>query len=50
MDHARERFHIDRLSDLGPLLDGGSTAKVRRATEAMKRCVAEGHLAEDEEE
>ena len=24
--------------------------EIRRATEAMKRCVAEGHLAEDEKE
>lgn len=94
-DQARVRFHVDRLGDLGPLLDEPHTRQldgklrelrfylagratritywiapgrrvilltvfvktqrqevreIRRATEAMQRCVAEGHLAEDEEE
>lgn len=89
------RFHVDRLAELGPVLDEPHTRQldgklrelrfylagrptrvtywiapgrrvilltvfvkterqevreIRRATEAMKRCVAEGHLAEDEKE
>ena len=94
-DQARVRFHVDRLAELGPLLDEPHTRQldgklrelrfylagratrvtywiapgrrvilltvfvktqrqevreVRRATVAMQFCVAEGHLAEDEEE
>ncbi len=94
-DQARVRFHVDRLGDLGPLLDEPHTRQldgklrelrfylagrptritywiapgrriilltvfvktrrqevreIRRARDAMQRCVAEGHLAEDEEE
>lgn len=94
-DRARVRFHVDRLAELGPVLDEPHTRQldgklrelrfylagrptrvtywiapgrrvilltvfvktqrqevreIRRATEAMKRCVTEGHLAEDEKE
>ncbi len=94
-DQARVRFHIDRLGELGPVLDEPHTRQldgklrelrfylagrptrvtywiarerriilltvfvktqrqevreVRRARDAMQRCVAEGHRADDEEE
>ena len=94
-DQARVRFHVDRLAELGPVLDephnrqldgklrelrfylaGRPTRitdwiaperriilltvfvkaqrqearEVRRAREAMRRCVAQGHVADDEEE
>jgi len=94
-DQARVRFHVDRLAELGPLLDEPQTRQldgklrelrfflagrptrvtywiaperriilltvfvmaqrqevreVRRAREAMRRCVAQGHVADDEEE
>lgn len=61
-DAARVRFHIDRLAELGPLLDEPHTRQldvktqrqerreIRRPKQALERCVAERHTLSDEEE